>query len=343
MKRLIFALLFSVSLHGAEILSLGDAIMDHIVFVDEAFVQSISGKKGGSALVDLETFEKLLCRKPIKRAGGAASNSSKVLADLGHDCAVIGKIGNDKEGKQFIHDLKKRGVASFFSILEASTGRSACLITPDGERTMRTFLGILTTSENFTLDRSAFKGINHFHFAGYQFRNMDLLKEALTYAKEEKATISMDMASFEIVEDYRKEILELLASDIDLVFCNRDEGKKLTGLAPEKACQELAKICQIAVVTTGADGGYVASKEKCFHYTAHCTNPIDSTGAGDHFLAGFLHGFLKDQPLEICAQYGATISGRIVRVVGADMPKKAWTNLSKSLASIEKTTIRSNH
>lgn len=344
MKKLLFVLLYSFPLFSAEILSLGDALMDHVVFVEENFVESIPGKKGGSSLVNLEEFKKLLCRRPIKRAGGSSGNSLKVLADLGHDCALIGKIGTDKEGDHFIKEIKKRGVISHLTRINAPTGRTACLITPDGQRTMRTFLGILSSTKEFTLEQAAFKGIKHFHFAAYQLRNIPLVKQAIAYAKEAKATISIDLASFEIVEDFKKELLEMLKSDIDIVFANEDEARTLLGLDPEKASLKLATLCDVAVVTTGAKGGHVATnKGKSFHFPAHCNCPIDGTGAGDHFLAGFLHGVLENKPIEICTQYGAAISGRIVRVVGADMPKKAWNNLSKSLATIEKSPVGDDH
>lgn len=316
MKKLLFFLLSSLSLFSYEVLSFGNAIIDYIVFVDE---EAIEGGMGGSFHVPLEHFESIIGENPIKLPGGSAPNTMKSLASFGYSCAIIGRIGNDEDGIHYRETLKSRGVDPLFTEYETGTGRVVCMITPDGKRTMRSYLGDFSDFAPFPYDESAYEGAQIFHIEGYQIRNLDLLKSMTQKAKAAGALISLDLGCHELVKDFHTYHDELIDHHIDLLFCNGDEARELTGLEPKEACHSLSKRCTTAVVTMGADGGYVASGGEIFHYPAIKAPQVDDTGAGDNFIAGFFHGLLSGYDLEECAHEGAKLASQVVQVIGTDL------------------------
>ncbi len=322
MKQILLALFFHITLFSYEVVSYGDAIIDYFVFVDDAFLEKLPGKTGGTEQIDLETFKKLTVSYKKKCAGGSAPNTVKGLASFGHDCALIGRIGNDKEGAEYALDLVAKGITPLFTPHPTDTGRVVCLISPDGHRTMRTCIGKLVGFDGFAIDETVFQGAKLFHIEGYQLPNPKFLRELIGIAKKEGLLISMDVGCHELVSAYKNTLLEIIKDDLDILFTNEEEAKALTGLAPKEACLSLAKLCKTVVVTMGEKGGYINSKNKVFHYPPKEARLVDDTGAGDLFMAGFLHGILTDAPVEECARYGAEIASKVIQVVGAELPKE---------------------
>jgi len=320
--------LFSVSVaRAAEILTLGDAIVDYTLFVEEEFLKKVHGKKGGRELVDYPLFLNIIKnsgKNPCLTSGGNSVNIMKGLASLGHSCTVIGKIGDDEVGHFFLSRLRAQGVTSRMAVFDQPTGRSLCLVTPDGERTMRTFLGVCTDTSDFSLNIDDFKGINLFHVEGYQLRNFTLLKDIIRLAKAEGAKISFDLGCFEIVSFYRQQIQQLLEEGIDILFCNEEEAKALTGLGAEEACQFLSQYNGVVVVTAGARGCYAAQGLEHVHFPAFSVPVKDTTGAGDLFASGFLHGYLQKKSLGTSVWMGSLIASEVIQIHGAELPTETW-------------------
>jgi sugar/nucleoside kinase (ribokinase family) len=314
MKQLLFFLIVSCSLFSYEVVSYGDAIIDYVVFVDE---DAIEGPVGGSAPVDFETFQRLTRNYHRQCAGGSATNTTKGLASFGRDCAMIGRIGND--GHQYLQSLQNFLITPLLSQYDSPSGQMACLVTPDGQRTMRGYIGALYHCHPFPVDPTVFEGAKIFHIEGYQIPNAPFLKELISLAKREGALISMDMGCCELVKLFQEDLLDIIENDLDIIFCNIDEAKTLTGQEPEKASKLLAEKCRVAVVTAGAKGGYVSSGDESFHYPAVCVKSIDETGAGDLFMAGFLHAYLEGKALYFCANHGAKLASQIVQIEGAEL------------------------
>ena len=320
MKYLLLFLFCSLSLFSHEILTYGDAIIDYIVFVDDNLIENQPGETGGSSQIDLETFGFLTKNYQLKCAGGSSINTMKGLSILGHTSKVIGRIGNDTDAEDYLQSIHSYRIIPAFSKCDTHTGRVTCLISPDGYRTMRSCVGISIGFDGFEIAPEDFDGIALFHIEGYQIPNPEFLRELITHAKNAGALISMDMGCHELVNKFKDELLDLIANDLDILFSNFEEARILTGLGPEEACAELSKICDRVVVTCGEKGGYVASKDKLFHYDAIHAELVDDTGAGDCFMAGFLHGVLDGRSLEECAQKGALVASKIIQRMGAELP-----------------------
>lgn len=331
--RLFFALLAMFSLHGHEILSYGDATIDYIVFVDEDFLTGL-GAIGGSKRVDLETFQALSQNFQRKCAGGSAVNTMKGLALLGHTGALIGRIGSDSDGKQYADAIRSYDLVPAFTEYDTFTGRVVSMVSPEGRRTMRSCFDCEVGYCGFEVDSSLFNGIKIFHAEGYQIPNFLFLKYLFTEAKKAGALISMDMGCHELVSLYKEILLDLIENHLDILFTNSDEARCLTGLAPEDACAALGKKCPCVVVTCGDRGGFVSYQGIVISYDAHPAPLVDDTGAGDSFMAGFLHGILTEKPIEECTQFGAFVASKIIQLVGAELPKESI---------LEEGYIRDNH
>lgn len=333
MKWILTFLCACISLQAYEVLTYGDALIDYIVFTEK---EKIEGPIGGSAPVDLSTFKTLTQNYHKKCTGGSAVNTTKGMAFQGNSCAVIGRIGNDEDAIQYRQTLLNWGITPLFHECDFSTGRIACLVTPDGQRTMRSYIGPLLQSPSMDIDPEIFTGIKLFHIEGYQIPNVSFLKNLISHAKKAGALISMDAGCFELVEAFREDLLSLLENDLDIFFCNKDEAKAITGAFGEQACKILSEKCPLVIVTAGSTGGFVGSNSAVFSYPALSTTCIDETGAGDLFMAGFLHKYLKGESLESCAKNGAKLAAQIVGVEGAELP-------SNSIIALQKSHIGNDH
>lgn len=313
-----------------DVLTVGGTIADHVLFTSEEYLKTVPGKKGGSELVDYPLFCQIVenCDKPAQVTfGGSGVNVIKGLARLGHSTALISKLGNDEKGVNYSEHLRELGVIERLTWVNLPTGRSACLVTPDGERTMRTFLGASMDLSDLALNPQDFKNVKLFHIEGYQLVDENFTRKVVEFAKNEGAIISLDCACFEIVKAHKNFLLELLKESVDIVFANEEEAKGLTDLPAQEACSLLASLCGTAVVTMGEKGCFVQKGEQKHFQKALKAQVIDTTGAGDLFAAGFLHGYLNEMPLDACALYGTLVASQIVEVIGAELPEARWSYL----------------
>lgn len=317
-----------------DILGVGSPIIDIIIHVDDEFLVQNGCRKGGMQLVTPEKI-KLVVKKshkiPIVCAGGSSSNTMKGLASLGQKCALVGTIGNDESGKHYLDSIERAGIVSLHLQTETPTSEVLCLITPDGERTFIDYLGAGGMLAPKDLIPEMFQGVKLVHIEGYTLLNENLTERAMQLAKEAGAIVSFDLASFEIVEQYKEKIVKLLTTYVDILFANKDEAQTLTHLVPEKGEIFLKDLCEISVVFNGKYGCWVAHKNEISTHPAFPVDPVDCTGAGDLFISGFLHGYLKGLPLADCARYGAMLGSEVVQVVGAEIPDDAWARLRTSM------------
>lgn len=315
-----------------EILGVGTPILDHVIQVSDEYLSSISGCKGGMEPVDYKTFRHIIdhCGSSAKLvAGGSCANTIKGLANLNHRCSMIGAIGQDESAKYFLNSLELLGIHSSLITVPLPTAQVACLITPDGQRTFRSFLGSSQEIKPHHLTVESFKGVRLVHIEGYTLLNESLPLKAMEIAKEVGAKVSFDLASFELAEAYRNEIIQLLSHHVDILFANEDEVYSLTHLDPKKGSRILSDLCEVVAVCTGPKGCWIGSNHRSTHYPAYPVQPLDTTGAGDLFAAGFLHGYLRGCSWEKCAHYGALTGAEVVQVLGAEIPQSVWDGLSK--------------
>ncbi|MBI2811920.1 MAG: adenosine kinase [Candidatus Melainabacteria bacterium] len=339
--RTTFLLFFSSILNFAtafEVLTISDSIVDYILYVNDDFVRSLPGNKGGSAHIDNNLFQTIIRdskTSPTLRPGASAVNMLKGLNKLGHNCGLITTIGNDQEGDFFLNSLKEQGITLLLQTSNIPTGKSACLVTPNGERTMRTFLGASTENDRLQLKREMFQGISHFHVEGYQLYYQDLMRQSLKLAKEQNASISLDLSSFEAVRANKKIIWELLENGmVDLIFANSEEAYALTDLKAKEAAELLASYCGVAVVTLGEKGCYISDGTTQWQCPAMKVNVVDTIGAGDLFISGFLHGFLMGKPIPVCAKFGTILASQVVQVIGAEIPSNDWESIYEKISQL---------
>lgn len=316
-----------------EVLGLGAPFVDQLIHVPEEFLAEIPGKKGGMVVVDFKTLSNIVDKcgvSPVVIPGGSSANTIRGLAQLGHACAMTGKIGNDDFGHKFLTSLTTLGITSRLIPTTIPTGRTVCLITPDGERTMRSFLGSGQGMGPEDLNPAIFSGIKLLHVEGYTLLNGNLTQRAMELAKAAGGKVSLDLGSFEVVEHFKDKIIGLISRYVDVLFGNQNEMQALTQLPPEKACEVLRDICETVVVLRGGDGCIAGRGLKQVHCKAVPVQVIDTTGAGDLFISGFLHGYLNGRPLEDCARYGTVTGAAVVQVRGVHIPTADWHGIKQS-------------
>lgn len=289
--------------------------------------------KGGSVLIHSEKeyqdlWDKVLSlgKEIVHCPGGSASNTIKACAAFGATCGLIGKIGVDEIGDKFSTALSDRGVKDFTSkSYQSKTGQVLCFITEDGQRTMRAYLGASLEMCSDDLIEEDFNS-THLHIEGYAMYNEKLLESTLRMAKKHKLKVSYDIGSYQIAESCSEKLKQILKEHVSIVFCNETEACTLFPQSRDNlanACRLLGEFVDIAIVTCGKSGCYVKSSDKdIFHVpTIPVENPVDTTGAGDIFAAGFLYGITQGFSLQASARMGSLAGHHIVKVFGAELSK----------------------
>jgi sugar/nucleoside kinase (ribokinase family) len=313
-----------------RVLGVGHACMDLLIPVSEEFLKHVPGEKGGTQPIGIEQLNHLISlshQQPHLATGGSSANAIKGLAALGEKCAFISNVGNDPLGEHFIQYMKNLGVITLFSKSIHPTCRVLCLITPDGQRTLRFYAGCSEEMTESVLRPTDFKGIQLMHIDAYTMRNDHLVESAMKLAKAANAKISIDLSSFEIIHQFHQPLLKLLLQYVDIVFVNELEIKALIHLEASEGCHKLQEMCPIAVVLMGNKGCLVGHQGKVFHSPAFPSHVVDTTGAGDLFASGFLYGYLQGYSLEKCAKMGNRLGSAIVEVEGAELPLERWEEM----------------
>jgi sugar/nucleoside kinase (ribokinase family) len=227
-----------------------------------------------------------------------------------------------------IHPILIQGIAP--------TGLAVGLVTPDSERTFAVNLGCAIELSPDDINLEMFSGYDYFHIEGYLVQNHDLLRKAVRLAKQSGAKVSLDLASFDVVDENLVFLKEIIGDFVDIVFANEDEAKSFTGFDPEIAVHDISRISEITVVKIGEKGSLVKHKDKVHKIGVIEANSIDSTGAGDLYAAGFLYGLSKGLDIEKCGQIGSLLAGRVIEVLGAKMEKETWQEIFLKVKEIEK-------
>lgn len=318
-----------------KVLGVGAPCIDILINVENEIIEAV-GAKGGSVPVDTHYIQDILGRlhdkNKILATGGSCSNTIKGLASFGHVCGFYGKRGEDEYGEKYIENILKLGIVPLVDIVEDShTQICLCLISPDGDRTMRCLPGAASEMKAHEVSPEIFKDVTLVHMEGYNLYMKDpsFAQTVMQMAKEQGAMISLDLSSFELVSLFKTKILELLNNYVDIVFANADEVKALTGLNPFEGCMALKELCPVAVVMAGKEGCIVGSGSTIITSPGRKVDVVDTTGAGDLFVSGFLHGMLKNLPLEACAIYGNMTGAAVVGVYGAEISSSKWNEIKK--------------
>lgn len=315
-----------------KILGLGNALTDILIQVSEDELKTCGFPKGSMQLVDQEKsvfLQNFFSDRPKSMvAGGSASNTINGVACLGGSAAFIGKVGADEVGAFYTADTKHNGVTPLLLTSPTTpSGNCTVLITPDGERTMCTFLGAACEIEAADITPNHFTGYDILHVEGYIVLNRPLITAAMKMAKAAGLTISLDLASYNVVAENFDFLQELVANYVDIVFANELEAHAFTGQTPQEALHAIAERCAIAVVKVGKEGSFIKCADKVVNVAAIKANSIDTTGAGDLYAAGFLFALAHEFPLEKAGELAALVSGNVVEVVGPKLAAETWRKI----------------
>lgn len=320
------------------IIGVGSPIVDSIAQIEESFLEVVGGEKGGMLLTDALTLSHLIQRipkSPHAAPGGSAGNTLFALAKMGATTSFLGKIGNCERGK-FYRDrfAELGGDVQRFKVGNAPNGHCLSLVTPDGERTMRTDLGAAMTLKPDEISAADFAGCSHAHIEGYLLFNAELMQRVIESAKEAGCSISLDLASFEVVHAAKDSLPAILKDYVDIVFANEEEAAAFTGIADDYAAmaEQLATLCNIAAVKVGPKGSYIAAEGSVQKIEpVPADKVVDTTGAGDLWAAGFLYGWSRKLPLEDCARIGSILGSAVVQTQGAELSEAVWATILQNI------------
>jgi len=324
-----------------QVIGVGSPVIDFVSEIEEQTIDLIGGEKGGMELVDqdlLQSFLTLAGGEPAKTPGGSAANTIFALTRMGMDCAFIGKLGNDPNGRYFKELFNDIGgdCSRFKTDGDQATACCVSLVTPDAERTMRTCLGAAQNLTPGDIALSDFEGCGHVHMEGYLAFNRHLIESILQTAKSAGCTVSLDLGSFEVVEASRNFLPRMLLDYVDMVFANEDETAAFTGLHDTRGGLDvLGRLCKVVAVKMGKNGAWLKNGGLTVHVPAMTTDRLcDTTGAGDYWAAGFLYGHLNEYSLLKSGVIASLMGRHVIEQKGAALQQETWDYIMLNTANI---------
>ncbi len=309
-----------------DVLGIGNAIVDILASTEDDFLVRESLSKGTMHLIDAERADTLYAHMgpAIEASGGSAGNTAAGVASLGGRAAFIGKVADDAFGTIYRHDMKATGVHFGTAPLSegAPTARSMILITPDGERTMNTYLGACQALSPDDIDADIVGRAAITYLEGYLWDPPEAKKAFIRAAEIAHAAgrkVSLTLSDAFCVDRFRAEFLDLIRSKtVDILLANDSEVRSLyeTGDV-DSALTALKADCTLAAVTIGAEGALVVTPEATIKVPATPVNAVvDLTGAGDLFASGFLYGVARGMALTDAGRLGALAASEVIGHIG---------------------------
>ncbi len=309
------------------IVCIGNALVDTLQQIDENIIEKLDLNKARMTLVDKERSNFLLenMPNPTFAAGGSAANTAYWISVLGGEAGFIGKVSNDDLGKQFKSSLSEHGLEDLtvYEDGDDQTGLCAIFITPDGERTMNTYLGAGAQLSMGDLNEQAINKCNILYMEGYLWDRLPS-KEAFMYAsninKLSGGKNALSLSDVFCVEAHRDSFLDLIKDNIDIVFCNEDE---LNTLTKQNSVEESIKFVNKyfpnldqLICTLGPKGVLVIKDKTEYFYEATEAEVVDKTGAGDYFAAGYLYGIENDLSIEDASLIANKSAAHVISEIG---------------------------
>jgi sugar/nucleoside kinase (ribokinase family) len=325
----------------AKVLGVGNALVDALIRLEnDQLLNELNLPKGSMTLVDDETKTLIGAKsahlKKDMASGGSAANTIHGLAKLNADASFIGSVGKDKTGDFFYNDLQNSKINPLLSRSNTPTGIASTLISKDGERTFGTYLGAAIELSGENLTPQQFEGFDIMHVEGYLVQNHELLETILKYAKQAGSKISVDLASYNVVEANLGFLKEMLEKYVDIVFANEEEAKAFTGKEPEEALHEISLSVETAVVKIGSRGSMVKNGETVYTIAPIAVEVTDTTGAGDAYAAGFLFGMMNNLGFEHAGIIGTLLASTTIETLGARIKDESWEEILQKVAALRK-------
>ena len=309
-----------------DVLTVGNAIVDIIARAEDDFLVREDIHKASMNLIDADRAEHLysVMGPAIEASGGSAGNTAAGVASFGANAAYFGKVADDHLGSIFTHDIRAIGVDFGTKPLNGTppTARSMIFVTPDGERTMNTYLGACVELGPEDVDADVVAGSKVTYFEGYLWdppRAKDAIRLAAKIAHENQRQVAITLSDPFCVDRYRAEFLDLMRSGtVDIIFANEAELKSLYETSDlETALSAVKNDVALAAVTMGEQGSTVIKANERVEVAAHPIETLeDTTGAGDLYAAGFLYGLTHDKSLADCARIGGLAAAEVIQHIG---------------------------
>src|SRR5271167_545963 len=308
-----------------DILGIGNAIVDVVARADESFLSRHDMHKGTMTLVDAATAERLYAAMPPgqESSGGSLANSCAVAAGLGARVAYLGKVADDQLGAVFRHDITASGVhfPSAPLRLGAPTARCLILVTPDGQRTMSTYLGACVAFGEADVDEDLVAAASVTYLEGYLFdppAAQAAFRRAAAAAHRAGRQVALSLSDAFCVDRHRAAFRELVSGHVDILFANETE---ITSLYEKNSFDEAAEAARadvaLAALTRSEAGSVILRGSETVTIAAEPATVVDTTGAGDAYAAGFLAGWTAGRPLRECGRMGSVAAAEVISHYGA--------------------------
>ena len=334
-----YAISLQKKIEKMKTIGLGNALVDVLLRLkNEDVLTEVGIKKGAMDMINEDQMIRIRqSQEGLERSqapGGSVCNSMRAMAYLGAKSGFIGKIGSDSVGAYYEEALNKAGVATHFIKTTGISGSCTVLISPDGERTMGTFLGPAPDITADEIGEEMLASYDCIYIEGYLLVNEALVRGTMEKAKKLGLKVALDLSNFNIVNAFRGLLEDIIPKYVDILFSNESEAEAFTGLKAHEAVKVLSEQVEVSLVTLGKEGALVGSKGQVITVPAEGGKPVDTTGAGDHFAAGFLYGQTVAASLEQSARIGSMLAGHIIDVIGAQIPDEKWEQIKLKVKHI---------
>ena len=309
-----------------DLVGIGNAIVDIISNVEEEFIETNNFTKGTMSLISSDQSKSLLkkCKVVKQISGGSSANTVVCLSELGNNVQFMGRVKNDQFGNFFTIDIQRSNTIFTTPPIEQGlpTAHSIILVTPDAQRTMCTFLGSSVEFEPKDIDYNSIKNSKYLYLEGYLWDSepaKNAFIEAAKIAKLANTKTILSLSDAFCVDRHRGSFLALIRNYVDIVFCNESEVLSLFQKDNLSSCQDdLYSLCDLVVITLGKEGSVIINKSQNKKVESYCEGEIiDTTGAGDIYAGGFIHGLIKNYSLERCGEIGSICAGQIITQLGS--------------------------
>lgn len=322
-----------------DVVGIGNAIVDIIGRCDEAFLERHRAEKGRMRLVDASTASSLYADMgpAIEMSGGSAANTMVGVASFGGRSAFVGKVAEDEFGRIFTHDIRAAGVSYTTTPANSAipTARSLVLVTPDGERTMSTFLGVSPDLDNGEVDPEVIRASAIVYLEGYLFDRPEAkaaFRQAAEIAARAGRRVALSLSDAFCVDRHRDEFLDLIRTRVDILIANESEITSLYQVSDfDIAAQRARMDAPLAALTRSAQGSVIYARgQSPLRIAAEpVAEVVDTTGAGDLYAAGFLYGLASGKDLRTAGRLGSLAAAEVIGHIGA-RPQQRLAELARA-------------
>jgi sugar/nucleoside kinase (ribokinase family) len=321
-----------------DVVAIGNALVDVLANATDALLAEHGMVKGSMELIDTDRAERIYAAMGpgVEISGGSAANTVAGVASFGGRAAYLGRVNDDQLGGVYAHDLRSAGVR-FDQVPAADglpTGRSLILVTPDAERTMNTYLGASAELHADDLDEDLIRGAAVTYLEGYLWDSpaaQDAFRHASAVAHEAGRRVALTLSDGFVVDRHRATFLDLISGSVDILFANAAEITMLFEVDSfDRAVKQVLHHCEVAAVTRGAEGSVLVQGDDVIEVPVEAIpggTVVDTTGAGDLYAAGVLHGLATGRDLHTCGRLGGIAAAEVISHLGA-RPQRSLAELA---------------